>query len=296
MLIKSDISLQPVTISRDHELATYNPSPPVYLISYASGHDVFFKNQATLSYSALNKGIDHIFQFRRNHIDPVFYEKNKATLEIKSGGGYWLWKPYFIAKMLNEIPENSILIYADSAVIFYKPITKILDLLKEHDIILLQDGCPRKGYGTIGQKTKRELLQFLEMDTPDIRQRPGNWACLFIFKNTPNARKFADRWLELSQNLKILSPAMIDFKIQHPELICHGADQSIAGLVAEQMKEKVYYIHSDMLRELGIQNVHRHPNRQYISTLPYIFRIFKINEWFYNSKIIQTIRSWFYEN
>lgn len=89
---------------------------------------------------------------------------------------------------------------------------------------------------------------------------------------------------------------MIDFKIQHPEFICHGADQSIAGLVAEQMKEKVYYIHSDMLRELGIQNVHRHPNRQYISTLPYIFRIFKINEWFYNSKVIQTIRSWFYEN
>lgn len=293
LLVRSDVSLQSIhhSANRDYGLKEYHPRPPVYLISYASGHEVFFRNQNALSYSALNKGIDHIFQFRKSHIDPIFYQKNKAILDVKAGAGYWLWKPYFIAKMLHAIPENSTLIFADSSVIFYQPITKILDLLKKHDIILLQDGCPRKGFGTISQKTKRELLQLLNMDTPEIHQQPGNWACLYIFKNTPRARKFVDRWLEICQNPKALNPTLLDPKIQYPEFITHAPEQSIAGLIGQQMKNDILFIHSDMLRELGIQNVHRHPDRQYMSTLPYIFRTFKLSDFTYNAKIVQKIRS-----
>lgn len=297
MLFRSDISLQSINHStnQDYGLKEYKSRPPVYLISYASGHEVFFKNQNTLSYSALNKGIDHIFQFRKSHIDPVFYQKNKAILDVKTGAGYWLWKPYFISKMLHEIPENSILIFTDSSLVFYKPITKILDLLRNHDIILLQDGCPRKGFGTIGQRTKRELLQLLNMDTQEIRQQTGNWACLYIFKNTARSRKFADRWLAISQDPKALNPTLLDPTIQHPEFVCHGSDQSTAGLIAQQMKEDIIFIHSDMLREFGIQNVHRHPDRQFMSTLPYIFRSFQISNFTYNSKIIQKIRCFIHD-
>jgi hypothetical protein len=242
LLVRSDISLQSIEhpANQDYGLKEYKPRPPVYLISYASGHEVFFMNQNALSYSALNKGIDHIFQFRKSHIDPSFYKKNKAILDVKPGAGYWLWKPYFIAKMLHEIPENSILIFADSSVVVYKPITKILELLKDHDIILLQDGCPRKGFGTISQKTKRELLQLLNMDTQEIRQQPGNWACLYIFKNTPQSRKFVGRWLDICQDPKALNPTLLDPAIQYPEFITHAPEQSIAGLIAQQMKEDIF--------------------------------------------------------
>ncbi len=192
--------------------------------------------------------------------------------------------------MLHEIPENSVLIFADSGVIFYKPITKVLKLLKDHDIVLLQDGCSRKGFGTISQRTKRELLQLLNMDNQEIRQQPGNWACLYIFKNTARARRFVDSWLDICQDPKALDPTLLNRTIQHPEFITHAPEQSIAGLIAQQMKEDILFIHSDMLKELGIQNVHRHPDRQYMSTLPYIFRSFKMSDFTYNSKIIQLIR------
>src|SRR5208282_2331127 len=62
--------------------------------------------------SALNKGVDFILNYRKSHIDKEFFEKNKHILSQKKGDGYWLWKPYFILKTLENAPENSTVIYS----------------------------------------------------------------------------------------------------------------------------------------------------------------------------------------
>jgi len=36
------------------------------------------------------------------------------TLQEPRGGGYWLWKPYIINDMLNQLKEDDILVYADA--------------------------------------------------------------------------------------------------------------------------------------------------------------------------------------
>ena len=33
---------------------------------------------------------------------------------VTRGGGYWIWKPYIISKMLEQINENDILVYIDA--------------------------------------------------------------------------------------------------------------------------------------------------------------------------------------
>ena len=47
-------------------------------------------------------------------IDPNFYKKNKPILDQPRGAGYWLWKPYFIYKALQE----GDVIYTDAGVLF----------------------------------------------------------------------------------------------------------------------------------------------------------------------------------
>ena len=68
MLLSHDISLQPVkNISGDN---------PIYLISYADGPEIFIQNQNAMAESAINKGIDFTFNYRKQHIDPDFINKH----------------------------------------------------------------------------------------------------------------------------------------------------------------------------------------------------------------------------
>ena len=94
--------------------------------------------------SAINNGIDHIMMYKRRDIDPEFYQKNKHILDLPAGDGLWLWKPYFILKTMDIAPEGSLIIYADSPVIFKNPITPFINHLKNHDVLLLLDGTHRK--------------------------------------------------------------------------------------------------------------------------------------------------------
>ena len=71
ILMFSDISIERVLIPS----TTKDYKPPVYLISYADGPEVFHKNQNALTASALNKGIDFFLNYKRYHLDKDFIEK-----------------------------------------------------------------------------------------------------------------------------------------------------------------------------------------------------------------------------
>jgi hypothetical protein len=53
--------------------------------------------------------------FTEEDIEKVFKEKYKEVWNMtQRGGGYWIWKPYIISKMLEQINENDILVYIDA--------------------------------------------------------------------------------------------------------------------------------------------------------------------------------------
>lgn len=58
LLYKGDASLQTPYYTRMDEGATPQSKPFVYLISYADGPPIYFKNQMGLTHTALNKGFD----------------------------------------------------------------------------------------------------------------------------------------------------------------------------------------------------------------------------------------------
>ena len=51
-------------------------------------------------------GFDKEIAFNPSNIDAKFFQKYRNILEQKKGGGYWLWKPYFILKTLNDLNEG----------------------------------------------------------------------------------------------------------------------------------------------------------------------------------------------
>ena len=86
----------------------------IYGISYASRHfDNRYNNINTIGKQC---GLfDSFTCFREQDIDNDFKEKYKEVWNMSErGGGYWIWKPYIISKMLEQLNDNDILVYIDA--------------------------------------------------------------------------------------------------------------------------------------------------------------------------------------
>src|SRR5579871_1207086 len=101
----SSVHLDPYLIPESAN-TEYRPRHPVILVSYGDGPQVFMKNQNGLAQSAVNKGFDIIMSYRKGHVDPEYYTKNKAIFDQPNGAGYWVWKPYVILKTLKQYPDD----------------------------------------------------------------------------------------------------------------------------------------------------------------------------------------------
>lgn len=86
----------------------------IYGISYASR---YFQNRYNkIIESGNNSGLFNEFKcFTEEDIDNEFKEKYKEVWNMSQrGGGYWIWKPYIILKMLKNINDDDIIVYFDS--------------------------------------------------------------------------------------------------------------------------------------------------------------------------------------
>ncbi|MWB94513.1 hypothetical protein GON26_09065 [Flavobacterium sp. GA093] len=107
----------------------------IVLVNYADKN--YTKSQKINTKSAIKIGcFEEVISFSPNDIDECFYNKNKNILDKKRGNGYWLWKPYFIKKALQNIKEGELLFYCDSGSYFLNSINELLESTeKNQDII-----------------------------------------------------------------------------------------------------------------------------------------------------------------
>ncbi|MGI4776075.1 MAG: hypothetical protein ACRYE9_04055 [Janthinobacterium lividum] len=213
----SDVSIE------DSAICNINTPGNVWLISYADG-EVHSANQRALTVTAVNKCIDFIKPYNREHLDEEFLNENAKILRLPRGAGYWLWKPYIILKTLKEIPEADIVIYVDSGVTVNGKVDKLLNLFNNKDIIAFYTTHSNRPY------VKRDLLRTMNMDNKEIRDLIQIQATFIALKNNKNTRHIVSEWLELCKNEKILtdSPSMDEY----PDFIDHRHDQAIFSLLS----------------------------------------------------------------
>lgn len=96
-------------------------------------------------------------------IDKEYKLKYKDILSNSKGGGYWIWKNYFIRKKLNEIDEGDILIYMDAGcginIKGYKRFFEYMNILKDNDIIAFQMNHHIEKYWTTN-----EIFEYFNAD------------------------------------------------------------------------------------------------------------------------------------
>ena len=199
----------------------------IFLINYSNKH--YRKSQKINSITALKYGgFSKVISYNPKDIDKAFYLSNKNILTQKRGNGYWLWKPYFIKKTLEQIEWNDYFFYCDSGCYFIDSIQHLINNI-DQEIIPFELQLIEKKW------TKRDAFILMNCDKSDYydsKQRLGGYS---LWKKTPFTMKFVNEWLELSKDESLITDIENTMgKENYEGFIEHRHDQSIFSLLTKK--------------------------------------------------------------
>lgn len=221
----TDISLYPVKNSN----RPYS-TEKIWLISYAN-EGIHIQNQNNLIQSAaLYQAFDVIIPYQPKHIEPKYFEEHKNILSQKRGGGYWLWKPYFILKTLNMMDENDILLYVDSSGVFRDGIYQLLELAKENNITVFPNFHNNRGM------IKKHVIDVLANGDESILDKVQLDGSIILLRNTLDTRNIIAQWLAYCQSPDLLTDSINGD--EYSDYSDHRHDQAILSVMYHKNPEK----------------------------------------------------------
>lgn len=179
--------------------------------------------------SAIKNGFDETYNFSLSDIDVDFYEKNKHIISQQRGAGYWIWKPYFILKLLNECQYGNYIFYTDSGCQFINNVNPLLNILNNQDIV------PFKVEGALEiHNTKRDCFILMDCDEEKYHNGTHLNAAFMLCKKTDLSIEFFTNYLNYCCDERCLTDIKSQIKEEHLENRGHRHDQSIYSLLCKK--------------------------------------------------------------
>ncbi len=171
----------------------------IWAVNYAN--EKFAKAQKLNTKTAYAHGVDKVLSFAPEDIDIEFREKNKDILSRPRGNGYWLWKPYFIAKAMELMEDGEWLIYADAGLYYLSDVKAFIRKATEQGawLICQETGFPEKQY------TKRDAFVYMNMDAPVYIDAIQRAATLVIIKKCKKSYEFLQEWIKYASDSQIIT-------------------------------------------------------------------------------------------
>lgn len=168
----------------------------------------------------------------------VFWANHKSVLKARVPGfGWWIWKPEFIARCLEQVPEGDGVFYLDAGSFVsnsedgLQETNKMLAVAREQSVVVAH------GQHFIERNfTSTELMNFLGL-TASQRESPQHYAGFLLVLNNKKGREFVDKWRHLAcaSNHNYLIPSLRS--PQDIELNHHMYDQAILSCLAKKFGE-----------------------------------------------------------
>jgi len=259
---KFDISTQ-----APYQLPPAQQALDYYLISYADGPEVFAQNRNLLVSSAINRGFDFIFNYRREHLDHQYIQQH-PILNEKTGAGFWLWKPYLILKTLQHMPDGAILMYADCGLLIQQPLRAYFakGLSIPGKDVLLFNYNPQY-YGYAARCAHRDTFTALNCQSTKCRLGHHVWAGLIVVRNSKASRQFIAQWLKYCEQDQLLK-GNYGTQSNFPEFVFHQHDEAILSVLSAREAPVVNFMPID--KEFS-QHINIHRRKIYNqSMIPYL--------------------------
>lgn len=177
-------------------------------------------------------GFDKVCSFGPEDIEKSFYDKHHEILKHERGNGLWLWKPYFILKVMEEAKEGDIIFYCDSGSFFMKKIDPLIEAIRSSEKKIWVSNIPLLEICF----TKPSCFTLMDCDANYYKYTNQIQATFFLAVNNSQNRSFVKKWLRLCSEYKLLSPESghLDKNVSIREFIAHREDQSILSLLCKK--------------------------------------------------------------
>ncbi len=198
----------------------------MHLVCFASGGAVHFRNREALVASGRRHGFDDIHAFEPGAIDPVFFQAHASIFQHGKGGGYWLWKPYFMLETMKRAAEGDWIVYVDSGAMVRSDFRALCRAHRQADAILFRNDYLNRDY------CKRDSFVLMDVDTPEFQDTSQLDASLILFRNTGTSRQFVEDWLNYCTDARILTDDANRCGLANlPGFVVHRHDQSVLSLL-----------------------------------------------------------------
>ena len=183
---------------------------------------------------------DHVYRYDEFKLceDTDWVDKHLSFVEVNPRGyGYWIWKPYIIAKHIDKLQTGDVLVYADSGCEIipenYDCLTGFLSA-KDFDISISlpsNDGelDPTQDYSNKKYCKSTVLKHFNVLDNKNVLDHEQYQACCQIIYVSDKTKKLVADWLELCSNEHLLNDVVTDHECKH--FVDHRHDQAILSLI-----------------------------------------------------------------
>jgi hypothetical protein len=171
-------------------------------------------------------GFDEVLEYSTKDIDTHFFDTHKSILSEKRGGGYWLWKPYFINLTLEKLNIGDYIFYCDSGAFYINNIDHLIRVMesKKQDVMLFESPLIEV------QWTNKFLLNSLNANNEEIKYSNQIVGGYILIKKSERSVAFIKEYLELCTNQDYLT----DIRTVKEEIaIGHRHDQSILSTLAK---------------------------------------------------------------
>jgi hypothetical protein len=166
-------------------------------VFFSYGDEKYKNSKNRIKLEAENSGFfDKINIFSRQDISDDFLEKTTPFIDHPRGGGYWLWKPFFLKKLFDEINDGDIVIYADAGCHInangrnrFEYLIELLDL----------NPCGILGYRIQPEDeyTNEKVFEHFSIEKNDwIRNSRQLMATILYLKKCPNTTNIVNEYYE----------------------------------------------------------------------------------------------------
>jgi hypothetical protein len=190
------------------------------LVTYAT--KAFESYQAINAITGRRAGFDASYRFGPEDLEPDFVRANEEVLGAPRGAGYWLWKPWLVARELGRLDDGDVLVYADAATHFVGPIEPLVALAdrSEAGVLILGEGFRESQY------TKRDAFILMNCDSAAYVATPQRFASVFALRRCDTTLGFIAEYLAYARDPRILTDAPNAMGLpDYPNFIAHRHDQ-----------------------------------------------------------------------
>lgn len=205
----------------------------IYFFSY--GDDKYKKAKRRIKKEAKKFGFDDVKVYGRSDISPYFLEKTKPYIDMPKGGGYWLWKSFFIKKTFHKMDDGDICIYADAGchinIHGKKRLNYYLELLKLNSSGILSFALSH----TETEFTNEKVFDFFDIDKKsDVRRSSQYMSTILYMKKCQNTINIVNEYYDIAINHGDLFTDIHNDYNRAPLFKDHRHDQSIFSLLRKK--------------------------------------------------------------